>query len=52
MVLNVNRNNNAVSFYRKMGMEILGQGDFDIGSGYYMNDYIMSLDLLLPRKSK
>ena len=39
--LNVNRHNRAFSFYKKMGMEILRQGDFPIGNGYYMNDYIM-----------
>lgn len=39
--LNVNRNNTALSFYRKEGFDIETQGDFDIGNGYYMNDYIM-----------
>lgn len=41
--LNVNRNNKAFFFYKKMGMEVARQGDFPIGNGYYMNDYIMSL---------
>ena len=45
MELNVNRNNPAVGFYRKAGMRILRQGDFHIGNGFYMNDYIMGLDL-------
>ena len=39
--LNVNRRNRAVGFYRRMGLIILRQGDFPIGNGYYMNDYIM-----------
>ena len=39
--LNVNRRNRAVGFYRRMGLTILRQGDFPIGNGYYMNDYIM-----------
>ena len=39
--LNVNRYNSALGFYRRMGMHIDRQGDFDIGHGYYMNDYIM-----------
>ena len=39
--LNVNRNNSATRFYRRLGLEILRQGDFHIGNGYYMNDYIM-----------
>ena len=43
--LNVNRGNPAVGFYRKQGMRILRQGDFPIGNGYYMNDYIMGLDI-------
>ena len=43
--LNVNRNNQAVGFYRHFGMEIRRQGDFHIGNGFYMNDYIMGLDL-------
>lgn len=41
--LNVNRNNPAVRFYEHLGMRILSQGDFPIGNGYYMNDYIMEL---------
>lgn len=43
--LNVNRLNPAVGFYRKMGMRIVRQGDFPIGGGYYMNDYIMAVEV-------
>lgn len=43
--LNVNRNNVAVSFYEKMGMTRDRQGDFPIGGGFYMNDYIYAIDL-------
>jgi len=43
--LNVNRNNPAYYFYLKMGMHIVRQGDFPIGGGFYMNDYIMGIDL-------
>lgn len=43
--LNVNRNNPAVGFYRRQGLTILRQGDFPIGNGFYMNDYIMGLDI-------
>ena len=43
--LNVNRYNKALGFYLKMGMKIAEEGDFAIGYGYYMNDYIMSLEL-------
>jgi GNAT superfamily N-acetyltransferase len=43
--LNVNRNNPAVGFYKKQGLTILRQGDFPIGNGFFMNDYIMGLDV-------
>ena len=46
MRLNVNRyNTRAVEFYRRMGMRELERGDFHIGHGYYMTDYIMGLDI-------
>jgi len=45
MELNVNRYNKAVTFYEHMGMHKDRQGDFDIGHGYYMNDYIMAIDI-------
>jgi len=41
--LNVNRYNKAVGFYEHMGMHKKSQGDFEIGNGYFMNDYIMSM---------
>jgi len=44
--LNVNRHNKAFDFYIKMGMHINREGDFDIGNGFFMNDYIMRIDLL------
>lgn len=43
--LNVNRHNSAKAFYEKMGMHITTSGDFNIGNGYFMNDYIMELEL-------
>lgn len=45
MRLNVNRYNKALAFYEKMGMTKVDEGDFPIGNGYYMNDYIMGLDI-------
>lgn len=45
MELNVNRQNKALGFYEHMGMKKVREGDFPIGNGYYMNDYIMSLDI-------
>ncbi|MBP9997654.1 MAG: GNAT family N-acetyltransferase [Bacteroidales bacterium] len=43
--LNVNRNNRAVSFYERMGMTRDRQGDFPIGDGFFMTDYIYALDI-------
>ncbi len=45
MELNVNRNNKAFHFYERMGLKKLREGDFSIGNGYYMNDYIMGMEL-------
>ena len=45
MHLNVNRNNKALQFYQHLGMEKVAEGDFHIGYGYYMNDYIMGLKI-------
>lgn len=39
--LNMNRDNPALHFYQHMGLKILRSGDFPIGNGYYMNDYIL-----------
>ena len=43
--LNVNRHNPALSFYKRMGMKIARSGDFEIGEGFFMNDYILRKDL-------
>ena len=43
--LNVNRNNPSIGFYHHLGLRILRQGDFHIGNGFYMNDYIMGLEV-------
>lgn len=43
--LNVNRNNSAVEFYERMGMTRDRQGDFPIGDGFFMTDYIYALDV-------
>lgn len=45
MHLNVNRNNKALQSYQHLGMEKVAEGDFHIGYGYYMNDYIMGLKI-------
>lgn len=41
----VNRNNKAVGFYKHIGFREVGTRDHAIGDGYFMNDYIMNLDL-------
>lgn len=43
--LNVNRDNKAKFFYERMGFSVARSGDFPIGNGYYMNDYIMAIKL-------
>jgi GNAT superfamily N-acetyltransferase len=43
--LQVNRFNKAKDFYSKIGFTIKEEKDFDIGNGYFMNDYVMELEL-------
>ncbi len=43
--LNVNRDNKALQFYKKNGFVIIREEDIDIGGGYFMNDYVLSLEL-------
>lgn len=45
MHLNVNRENEAVNFYKHMGMQIIHQEDFPIGNGFYKTDYIMGITI-------
>lgn len=45
MELHVNRYNKALGFYQHKGMRKLREGDYPIGNGYYMNDYIMGMDI-------
>jgi ribosomal protein S18 acetylase RimI-like enzyme len=39
--LQVNRHNKARNFYEKIGFTVIEEADFDIGNGYFMNDYVM-----------
>ena len=39
--LQVNRYNKAKEFYNRLGFTVIDEADFDIGGGYFMNDYIM-----------
>lgn len=43
--LNVNRHNQAKAFYEKAGFKIKETVDIEIGNGFQMNDYVMSLSL-------
>ncbi|MEO7306028.1 MAG: GNAT family N-acetyltransferase [Ferruginibacter sp.] len=43
--LQVNRQNKAKDFYSKLGFTIIETADFDIGNGFFMNDYVMELAL-------
>src|SRR6478752_143015 len=43
--LNVNRNNKSITFYQNLGFSITGEQNIDIGSGYFMNDFIMERDI-------
>lgn len=43
--LNVNRYNKARYFYEKLGFRVIREEDISIGQGYFMNDYLMELDL-------
>jgi GNAT superfamily N-acetyltransferase len=41
--LNVNKYNPAVAFYKRQGFGIASETVLDIGNGYVMDDYIMTL---------
>lgn len=41
--LNVNKNNQAVGFYKAMGFRMKREELLDIGSGYFMDDYVMEI---------
>lgn len=43
--LNVNRNNPALHFYEHEGLHKVREGDFPIGNGFYMNDFIMGKEV-------
>lgn len=43
--LHVNRYNKAKTFYEHLGLKVTRQGDYDIGHGYFMNDYIMEKEI-------
>lgn len=45
LFLQVNRHNNAKTFYEKLGFTEIDFINLDIGNGYFMNDYIMEKKL-------
>jgi len=45
LLLNVNKNNDAVHFYQKLGFSISSEEIIAIGQGYVMDDYVMELSI-------
>ena len=45
LLLNVNKNNVAQHFYKKIGFFISGEEVIDIGNGYEMDDYVMEIPI-------
>jgi GNAT superfamily N-acetyltransferase len=45
LILNVNRFNRAVEFYKHIGFNILLEENIDIGNGYWMEDFVMSMQV-------
>jgi diamine N-acetyltransferase len=43
--LQVNRQNKAKNFYERLGFVVIDDKDFDIGNGFFMNDYVMEKKL-------
>jgi len=41
IILNVNKYNSALKFYESQGYQVYGEGVFDIGNGYVMDDFLM-----------
>lgn len=46
LILNVNKYNKAVDFYKKMGFVISFETVIDIGNSYIMDDYVMEKNIL------
>jgi hypothetical protein len=43
--LNVNRNNPSYHFYLKNGFTVFREEMLDIGDGYFMDDFVMTLNI-------
>ena len=51
--LQVNKNNeSAIEAYRRNGFEVAHAASFDIGNGYYMDDYVMANDIIGTSKRR
>lgn len=45
VLLNVNRFNKALNFYKKIGFKVVDEVNIEIGNGYLMEDYVMEKKL-------
>ncbi len=45
LVLNVNKSNPALKFYERMGMQKAGERKAPIGNDFYMDDYVMEIEI-------
>ncbi|RXM47192.1 N-acetyltransferase, partial [Flavobacterium sp. YO12] len=45
LLLNVNRFNTALNFYKKVGFDVKEEVDIEIGNGYLMEDFVMKKPL-------
>ena len=44
--LSVNRHNKSIGFYESLGFKVEASVDVEIGGGFFMNDYVMVLQLI------
>lgn len=45
LILQVNKQNTAIEFYKRQGLSILSENIFELEKGFVMDDYIMGLSL-------
>jgi ribosomal protein S18 acetylase RimI-like enzyme len=45
LILQVNKQNPAIEFYKRQGLSILSENVFELEKGFVMDDYIMGIDL-------
>ena len=46
LLLNVNRFNTALNFYKKVGFDVKEEVDIEIGNGYLMEDFVMEKTII------